>query len=96
MKRVTERLHPAKHLFRHGKALAQPRLRDVRLAHMDVLSDPQQSEMSLRIGEKSEARLTLSITPIGLLAVAALVSAILLSTRALVGTAIREGAAAKG
>jgi hypothetical protein len=58
---------------------------------MTLLSDPQKTELDFRFGQQSGARFSLSVTPVGLVAVAILVSAILFSTRALVGTAIREG-----
>ncbi|WP_129790681.1 hypothetical protein [Sphingosinicella sp. CPCC 101087] len=58
---------------------------------MGLLSDPQSTELDLRVGRQSGARISLRVTPVGLLSIAILVSAILLSTRALVGTAIREG-----
>ncbi len=60
---------------------------------LPALSQPQIAKMDLRLGTHSASTLFVRVTPVGLLAVTALVSAILLSTRALVGTAIRESKA---
>lgn len=58
---------------------------------MSFLSDRQTAEIDLRIRERSGMRMAVDVTPVGLVSIAILVSGILLSTRALVGTAIREG-----
>lgn len=63
---------------------------------MSILSERQTAEINLRVVERSGLRLAVDVTPAGLLSITVLVSAILLSTRALVGTAIREGKGAKG
>jgi len=53
--------------------------------------DQQSGELSLRLGKNAGLDLRLKLTTGGILAVAALVSSILLSTAVLVGTAVHEG-----
>jgi len=57
----------------------------------DVQTDQHTGELSLRLGRNAGLDLKLRLSTRGILAVAALVSSILLSTAVLVGVAIHEG-----
>jgi hypothetical protein len=59
-------------------------------ARTPALRDEQVGNLELRIGSGVGLTATLRMTPAGLLAVAGLVSAILLSTTVLVATSVRE------
>ena len=54
-------------------------------------TDEQTGELSLRLGKNAGLDLKLRLTTRGVLAVAALVSSILLSTAVLVGVAVDQG-----
>jgi hypothetical protein len=63
---------------------------------MSPLSDRQTAEIELRVRERSGLRMAVDVTPAGLASIALLVSAILLSTRALVATTIKESRRHRG
>jgi|GEM_PF-6978248 len=56
---------------------------------MSILVHDQTAHAEVEIGS-FKARASVTVTPAGLIAIGALVSSILLATRELVGTAIRE------
>ncbi len=57
---------------------------------MSLLSQPQRAKMSASLSENVRFKASVQVSPVGLVAIAVLVSAILLSTRALVSTAMRK------
>ena len=57
---------------------------------MSLLSQPQRAKLSASLSETIRLKANVQVSPVGLLAIAVLVSSILLSTRALVGTAMRK------
>jgi hypothetical protein len=77
-----------------GAAAGDPSPRPSRPTALDVLTEPQDASLELGAGRVMKA--SVRVSPVGLLAIAALVSGILLSTRALVGTAIRESRRPRG
>lgn len=65
-----------------------------RPAAVELLREPQSADFVL--GDGKVLRASVRVSPVGVLAIAVLVSGILLSTRALVGTAIRESRRPRG
>jgi len=58
---------------------------------MKALSKRQRGKAEVTIGQGFRATVTLDLTPLGILAVTALVGGILLATREIVATALHEG-----
>ena len=57
---------------------------------MNSLSQPQLAKMSASLSQNVRFKASVRVSPVGLVAIAVLVSAILLSTSVLVGTAMRK------
>ena len=57
---------------------------------MNALSQPQLAKMSASLSQNVRFKASVRVSPVGLVAIAVLVSAILLSTSVLVGTAMRK------
>lgn len=57
---------------------------------MSFLSQSQRASFAASLGKTVRMKAKVEVSPFGLLAISVLVSAILLSTRALVGTALRN------
>ena len=57
---------------------------------MNALSQPQLAKMSASLSQNVRFKASVQVSPVGLVAITVLVSAILLSTSVLVGTAMRK------
>lgn len=54
------------------------------------IDDPQHAALALRIGKRTRVRAEVTVTPLGLLSIGALVSSILLSAAVIVRAARRD------
>ena len=57
---------------------------------MNSFTQPQLAKMSASLSQNVRFKASVQVSPVGLVAIAVLVSAILLSTSVLVGTAMRK------
>jgi hypothetical protein len=60
------------------------------MSEISPWSARQRAEVSIRVGRRGALRASVEITPVGLLAIGAMVSAMLLSSAAIVDAALRH------